>query len=108
MAVIAGNKDWPASPVARDLREREAVLVPRLRHVDDGDIVIVLVELLPHFRAGLYHRKEVTLVIEHIPEQIPDVIIILDDQYLANPRHLSPSGVYAFQSAASAASRRAA
>src|SRR5205085_11313204 len=91
---ITGYQDRPASLLARDLGQRKTVLVSRLGYIDDHDVVIVVVERLAHFRSGLDHRETKTLVVENVAQQVTYVVIVFDNQHLANPRHLSPSSEF--------------
>ena len=64
MAMVAGHQDRAASLLARNLGQCKTVFVSRLGHVDDDDVVIILVERVAQFRTGLDHRDEAERLIE--------------------------------------------
>ena len=97
MAMVPGHQDGAAALFARKLRERNTIFVPWLSHVDNHDVVIVIIERLAHFGAGLDHREPKTLVVENIAEEtahIHDFIVTLPTGYetMVGERGLKLSG----------------
>jgi hypothetical protein len=90
MAMIACDKDYAAPLIASDLGKGKTILASRQGYIDHRDIVIVLVEGLSHLGARLDLCETVTLVVEHVSEQIPDAVVVFYDQNFANPRHFAP------------------
>src|SRR5271165_2238513 len=90
MAVIAGGQDHAAALPPGDLGKGDAVLLAGLGHVDQRDIVIVLVELFFHRVPGRDGSEEKSLFIKELAQQYGNVVVIFDDQHLANARHPIP------------------